>query len=107
LLPVLAHPAGCLIDVTLEPGDLIGERLFAFAELLLLLVARGLPVARKLVDASRYFFLPLQRFLRLLSKLLHALLTTGALSRFKHPPRLLHSVERAKLLSGRFSVALR
>lgn len=54
LLTFLAHTARRLIDVSFQAGDLIGERLFALANLLLLRFAgaSGLSVARKLIHAA-------------------------------------------------------
>ena len=107
LLPVLTHAASRLIDVPFETCNFIRESLLAFAELLLLFFAPSLTVACKLVDASRYFFLTLQRFFSLLSELLHSLLTARAFRRFKHAPSLFHSIQCSELLSGRIRAALR
>jgi hypothetical protein len=79
LLPVLAHAARRLIDVALEAGDLIGERLFSLAYLLLLVFVIGasravLSASREVIDAAGYFLLSLQRLLSTLSQLLRVLL---------------------------------
>jgi hypothetical protein len=108
LLAVLTHASSRLVDVSFETRDLIRKRLFALADLLLLLfaVAPRLSVARQLIDISRDLFLSFQCLFGLLAKLLHALLSARSLRRIEHLSRLIHAVERAKLLCGRFSAAL-
>jgi hypothetical protein len=81
LLAVLAHASGRLVDVALQACDLIRKRLFALANLLLLLFAgpSGVAAARKLIHTPRNFFLTLQRIFSLLSKLLNILFSARAL----------------------------
>ena len=67
-LLVLSHPARRLIEVAFEPFHLLGKRLLAFGELLLLLGTGGtLPVMAHRLKVAGNFFLFAQRFLRLLT----------------------------------------
>ena len=51
LLPVLTHSSCRLIDIFLKPGDLLSERLFPIADLLLSIISiTGLRIARQLLD---------------------------------------------------------
>src|SRR6185503_5797788 len=61
LLPILPHPASGLIQIAFEPRNLIRKRLFAFGDLLFLVVACAalLSAFRKLIHAAADFFLPL------------------------------------------------
>ena len=81
LLAILTHSPRRLIDVAFEPCDLIRKRLFAFADLLFLLVAcaSGLSLARKFIHAAGDLFLTFYCFFCLLPKLLDTLLATRAL----------------------------
>jgi hypothetical protein len=103
LLPILPHSARSLIQIAFESRNLVRKRLFAFGDLLLLLVAGAalLPASRKLIHAAADFFLPLQCLFGALSQLLNVLLTSRALSRFESSLCLLHSIERPKLIGGR------
>jgi hypothetical protein len=60
LLPVLAHAPCRLIDVSFEPGDLIGKRLFLLSELRLLAFGCGaLAASGEIINATTYLVLPL------------------------------------------------